>query len=749
MPTMRERRMGKSLYIWIRTFTIILTLLSGLLIIFTNWMVASFSNEIIKLNHNLTSNIQSGMDIRLNDIDLFTAQLQMNSTNLFLSKAADIGEVDDQKLFQLSRQLNDYKMSNNFIQSFYIYYPNIDYVVGDLGYFPSQMYFLLSNQLSYLGYEAWLETINTNRSSGFYFEEGTTKDTELYFTRSQPFIEQKKAVMVITINKEEVWQMLKNDKFALDNSLNAVISDDGLVYTYSGNTDKLKWIDEFVETNNGTDYVNNRDYFGSVQNSDFYQIRYVSLNDRRQVLKTSYFIRNMTHIFLIISMLGGLLLFFVMGKRNIRPIRKILEKLQYTTGTSGKHLVDDYELIGSGIDAIIANDQAVRGKLEEQQNATEGLFLYNLLNSEERNNVMIFASMQRYNLQLEYSLFQVMLLRNSRGFAPDEIKPLIREIIGQVKSESKEIYVLATEFKGDIVLLFHMEPDFGENYIQKIAEHILSLQSLNGENILLFAGDMYDTMSNIITSYHQARLLAEGEAAGKQRLSFFDERKTAEKKKEKQGSDMMPEYELAMLEENYENARKQIDLLFNQYIGMERNVFTARARKYAVMNPLMEAVGKMAELDKAKEELVRRLSEAKDNQRLLEVMHEIFSLLIANQKKEQADRKEGLLQQARNYIDQNFEDPMIGLYSISEVLGISNTYLSTVFKKNYGLGVVQYINQLRIDKAKMLILNTEYSIKEIALSVGFTSDVTFNRVFKQFEHTTPGRYKKEGSGEKL
>ncbi len=71
--------------------------------------------------------------------------------------------------------------------------------------------------------------------------------------------------------------------------------------------------------------------------------------------------------------------------------------------------------------------------------------------------------------------------------------------------------------------------------------------------------------------------------------------------------------------------------------------------------------------------------------------------------------------------------------------------LSTTFKKKYGIGIAQYINSLRIEKAKRLIVNTDENIKEIALSVGFSSDAAFIRVFKQFENTTPGRYKKKNN----
>ena len=192
--------------------------------------------------------------------------------------------------------------------------------------------------------------------------------------------------------------------------------------------------------------------------------------------------------------------------------------------------------------------------------------------------------------------------------------------------------------------------------------------------------------------------------------------------------------------------RKQVDRIFNQYIENDHHIFTARAKKYAVIHSLLEAMERTPELGDEREAYILKLQDAKDHRMLLEVMHEIFAALTEVQSNRQKNSRDGCIPRAKEYIEQHFEDPMIGLYSISEQLGISNTYLSMAFKKQYGLGVAQYINYLRVEKAKKMMVNTEYSIKEIAFRVGFTSDMTFIRVFKQFEHITPGKYKKDGLG---
>ncbi len=54
---------------------------------------------------------------------------------------------------------------------------------------------------------------------------------------------------------------------------------------------------------------------------------------------------------------------------------------------------------------------------------------------------------------------------------------------------------------------------------------------------------------------------------------------------------------------------------------------------------------------------------------------------------------------------------------------------------------MQYITLLRIGKAKEMLWNTDKSITEIAMSIGFNSSQYFSRVFKNYVGVTPGEYR--------
>ena len=87
----------------------------------------------------------------------------------------------------------------------------------------------------------------------------------------------------------------------------------------------------------------------------------------------------------------------------------------------------------------------------------------------------------------------------------------------------------------------------------------------------------------------------------------------------------------------------------------------------------------------------------------------------------------------------------LSLTSLSEALGYSSKYLSRLFKETMSWNLSDYIQYVRIEKAKELLLQTQLSVEEIQDQVGIPSRTTFIRVFKKFEGLPPGQYRKLGA----
>lgn len=107
------------------------------------------------------------------------------------------------------------------------------------------------------------------------------------------------------------------------------------------------------------------------------------------------------------------------------------------------------------------------------------------------------------------------------------------------------------------------------------------------------------------------------------------------------------------------------------------------------------------------------------------------------------------IERAKQYIGKHYSEP-ITLEDLSSYLKLNKSYLCTIFKKATKATFCTYTNQVRIEKSKELLINSQESILEIALSVGFSSASYFNTIFKKYEQITPLEYRnKVGSEQQL
>jgi YesN/AraC family two-component response regulator len=83
----------------------------------------------------------------------------------------------------------------------------------------------------------------------------------------------------------------------------------------------------------------------------------------------------------------------------------------------------------------------------------------------------------------------------------------------------------------------------------------------------------------------------------------------------------------------------------------------------------------------------------------------------------------------------------ISLQDVAAKFNFNKNYLAKLFKQRMGVTLNEYINTLRMTKAKELLTQSELSIKEIAYSVGFEDEKYFMRLFKRSEMVTAKQYR--------
>ncbi len=120
-----------------------------------------------------------------------------------------------------------------------------------------------------------------------------------------------------------------------------------------------------------------------------------------------------------------------------------------------------------------------------------------------------------------------------------------------------------------------------------------------------------------------------------------------------------------------------------------------------------------------------------DIKQLEDYLHHCIKSLAVKQSDEGTSlSKRSIMPMIKEYIDKNFQE-RISLTDLSEKFGISEKYLSKMFKKYTGENYAQYLNKVRIGVALQMLQKTHLSVREIAEACGYSDYPYFARVFKK------------------
>lgn len=108
------------------------------------------------------------------------------------------------------------------------------------------------------------------------------------------------------------------------------------------------------------------------------------------------------------------------------------------------------------------------------------------------------------------------------------------------------------------------------------------------------------------------------------------------------------------------------------------------------------------------------------------------------------DANEGIASEIKKYIDDHFQDNDLSLEKIGRDLSYNRKYISTVFKKSTGTGLIEYLNTIRIQYACTLIRQGFTSVTDIATMCGYSDAQYFSRVFKKSMGCAPSECRNTG-----
>jgi len=102
--------------------------------------------------------------------------------------------------------------------------------------------------------------------------------------------------------------------------------------------------------------------------------------------------------------------------------------------------------------------------------------------------------------------------------------------------------------------------------------------------------------------------------------------------------------------------------------------------------------------------------------------------------------KIGQVRPAVNYIEAN-HDKAVTLATVAKAAHLSVSRMAHLFKEQMGMTIIEYLTQVRIEKAKELLLTTDQTCTEVCFTVGYNNQSYFTRTFKNLVGTTPSQFR--------
>ena len=146
------------------------------------------------------------------------------------------------------------------------------------------------------------------------------------------------------------------------------------------------------------------------------------------------------------------------------------------------------------------------------------------------------------------------------------------------------------------------------------------------------------------------------------------------------------------------------------------------------------------------EELANALYEAV---RILDSKQEVIEEKTEHTYNENANIKSVLIaEEIRNYIEKHYKDEL-GIQDVAGVLNYSEAYFCKIFRQCFDKSFTTYLMEYRLKKAKELMMDLRYSIKDIGAEVGYRDSNYFSKIFKKAEGMTPTEFRQRVLAQKI
>ncbi|MEK3916710.1 helix-turn-helix domain-containing protein [Paenibacillus sp. FSL H7-0331] len=718
-------------------------------------------DEVKASNRLLLEQGMNVLDKRWEDID---TQIRRITNDLKVTRLQQIDDpfgVNLYRTIEARGRLLEYYISNELIMNYFIVFKNNQLVLNNdytsrLDDFSSVLQYPNQSE-NFL--QSLVETYH-NRDvipAGNVSLQGTQYEL-LTYLRSFGFSNYSNGIIIMLIKNNEITKLFK--RFDTDGSWVYIADEKGEIITsVEGPSAKLPQERLVLPYSSGvmSSSINGDDMMVTYVTSAYNGWTYVAAQPSKVVLKKITYIKNTTITIFLLFLFSGSLIGIYMTYRSSMPIRKIIHTLANYRITPDDPKSGAFGMISQSISMLMTSNQELQSKMERQLPFLRAAFFERVLRGQFQSDADMEAVRTHVRVDWMGEAYLVAILtfpdRATTAVNADEIEYLNQKklIASEILIEMIPDVILHDVDVDKIALIMQFTEDEPASIYGKAAGYLesvqLQIQQQCGIASIISIGNYYPQRMDITRSFFEAQqaLIRSKD----NRIIWFKE--------------ILPNPSSYYYPENMEtrlinlvrtgNEETLTKLLseLHWHNFVDRNLpvlvlkvflFDFAASVYKTSGEIGEVTG--VEKAVAVASILDKVESIEAHYIQLKNKLEEMSRSVRHK---QNDRQQQWFQDVIAFVDNQYSDLQMSLALLAERFNVTETYLSRLFKEKTGINFFDYLESLRIEQSKQLLITTALTVGEIALRVGYSSSNTFGRAFKRTVGISALAFRNGNSGE--
>ncbi len=416
----------------------------------------------------------------------------------------------------------------------------------------------------------------------------------------------------------------------------------------------------------------------------------------------------------------------VSSRQLYKPIRVVIDKLWWTVNLDKKNTSSEFDYIIHSLDQMFDKNTMLETSLLSSKRLLIRALTYNLVKGHYVSPADIDHYLQEYRGNLVVCIIRLYPKAGSESSFPAFYEQRVATAFDTTLYE---------ESPNHYICFFKLPHADLDAFIAELGRALKSDDRIGHDEIVVSVGTLYADIRDINKSYAEAMYACNmGRIHAKMTNLYSYANLQIDEKGELESEDAFIELELAVRQQN----ETHYSALLSQLFRDDLSIMQYRLNLYSIVTLTIRLYGgeSVAFLNEINELLV-------DNSMMNTTVaknffYERFRDFKSNYKVLKDDKQH--IKKMEDYVLAHYDHP-ISLVDVSEHLQLTKPYTCHLVKQHRNTTFVEYLNQHRIEQAKLLLDDAQSVISAIHSKVGFNSASYFAKVFKSYTGVTPKEYK--------